>query len=126
MIHEQNGHKKKIRSTTITKETNGNKYDINNCTSLLYLILQEAGNVPYVTENKFGLYRQRPADIAHEVSDLLADREKLEEMGAHARALGRPRASLDIARSIVSNLMPGIDEHTQSSSRPASSSSSSS
>lgn len=71
---------------------------------------QETGNVPYVTENDFGLYRKRPADIAHEVSDLLADRERLEKMGAHARSLGRPRASLDIAKSIVSKLLPGTME----------------
>lgn len=71
---------------------------------------QEAGNVPYVTENQFGLYHRKPTDIARAVSDLLADREKLEMMGAHARALGRPQASLDIARSIVSNLLPGTVE----------------
>eukprot|EP00752_Nemacystus_decipiens_P009602 g8579.t1 len=86
------------------------------CTRGLPVILssflpgQEAGNVPYVTDNKFGLYRKKPKDIAHEVSDLLADREKLEAMGKNAKSMGRPHATLDIARSIVSTMLPGTAE----------------
>ncbi|CAN0486225.1 unnamed protein product, partial [Hapterophycus canaliculatus] len=71
---------------------------------------QEAGNVPYVTDNKFGLYRNKPKEIAHEVSDLLADKEKLEAMGRNARLMGRPHATLDIARSLVSTMLPDTSE----------------
>ncbi|CAM9374158.1 unnamed protein product [Ectocarpus sp. 12 AP-2014] len=86
------------------------------CTRGLPVILssflpgQEAGNVPYVTDNHFGLYRKKPRDIAHEVSDLLGDREKLEAMGRNAMSMGRPHATLDIARSLVSTMLPGITE----------------
>lgn len=66
--------------------------------------------MPYVTENEFGLYRKKPLEIAHEVSDLLADRERLERMGKNARAMGRPHATLDIARSLVSTMLPGTLE----------------
>lgn len=74
---------------------------------------QEAGNVPYVTDNHFGLYRKRPRDIAHEVSDLLGDKEKLEAMGRNAKSMGRPHATLDIARSLVSTMLPGTTEVDQ-------------
>lgn len=73
-------------------------------------VFQEAGNVPYVTDNHFGLYRKDPKEIAHEVSDLLADRVKLEAMGNNARSMGRPHATLDIARSLVSTMLPGTAE----------------
>lgn len=82
-------------------------------------MLQEAGNVPYVTDNNFGLYRRKPKDIAHEVSNLLADREKLETMGKNARSMGRPHATLDIARSLVSNMLPGTAEKGPPSSPPS-------
>jgi len=63
-----------------------------------------------VTDNNFGLYRKDPKEIAHEVSDLLADKEKLEAMGQNARSMGRPHATLDIARSLVSTMLPGTVE----------------
>ena len=80
-----------------------------------------------MTENGFGLYRKKPTEIALEVSKLLADRERLKEMGKNALAMGRPRASLDIARSLVSTMLPGTLEIGQapSSSLPSSSSPSS-
>lgn len=76
----------------------------------MFVPFQEAGNVPYVTDNNFGLYRKNPTEIAHEVSDLLADKEKLETMGKNARSMGRPHATLDIARSLVSTMLPGTTE----------------
>lgn len=79
--------------------------------------------MPYVTDNNFGLYRRKPTEIAHEVSDLLANREKLEAMGQNARSMGRPKATLDIARSLVSTMLPGTIE--KQSSPPSSSPSSS-
>ncbi|CAN0080950.1 unnamed protein product [Scytosiphon promiscuus] len=86
------------------------------CTRGLPVILssflpgQEAGNVPYVTDNNFGLYRNKPQEIAHEVSDLLADKDKLEAMGRNARSMGRPHATLDIARSLVTTMLPDTSE----------------
>lgn len=75
--------------------------------------------MPYVTDNDFGLYRKDPEEIAHEVSDLLADREKLEAMGKNARSMGRPHATLDIARSLVSTMLPGTAEKSPPSSSSA-------
>ena len=72
--------------------------------------------MPYVTDNNFGLYRKKPRDIAHEVSDLLANREKLEAMGKNAKSMGRPHATLDIARSLVSTMLPGTAEMSPPSS----------
>lgn len=83
-----------------------------------YFIFQEAGNVPYVTDNDFGLYRKDPKEIAHEVSDLLADRERLEKMGHNAKSMGRPHASLDIARSLVTTMLPGTVEISRTSDSP--------
>ncbi|CAN0349182.1 unnamed protein product [Pylaiella littoralis] len=97
------------------------------CTRGLPVILssflpgQEAGNVPYVTDNNFGLYRKDPTEIAHEVSDLLADKEKLEAMGENARSMGRPHATLDIARSLVSTMLPGTTEVCEASLPPSTS-----
>lgn len=82
--------------------------------------------MPYVTDNDFGLYRKNPVEIAHEVSDLLADRQRLEQMGENARSMGRPHATLDIARSLVSTMLPGTKELQKPSSSSSSSASSSS
>lgn len=77
--------------------------------------------MPYVTDNNFGLYRKDPTEIAHEVSDLLADKEKLEAMGENARSMGRPHATLDIARSLVSTMLPGTTEVCEASLPPSTS-----
>ncbi|CAM9558616.1 unnamed protein product [Discosporangium mesarthrocarpum] len=69
-------------------------------------LIQEAGNVPYVTEGGLGLYSRKPAEIASAVSELLGDPARLEAMGRKALEMGRSEATIDIARELVNTLLP--------------------
>lgn len=63
---------------------------------------QEEGNVPFVVDNGVGAYCESPVGIAKIVSSWFGpEREKLREMAARARALGRPQATYDIVDEIV-------------------------
>ena len=63
---------------------------------------QEEGNVPFVTENGVGTYSEDPSQIAAILSRWFGpEREKLAEMGAKAKALGRPQATFEIVEAIV-------------------------
>lgn len=66
-----------------------------------YLPGQEAGNVPFVEENKFGAYAKQPKKIAATVTEWMADPEKLATLSSHALAASRPSATYDIARDIA-------------------------
>lgn len=75
-----------------------------------YLPGQEAGNVPFVTEGRFGVYDRRPSGIARAVSNLLRTPEVLQEMSNKARQAGRPRATLNIAEDVVSCWLPPLQQ----------------
>lgn len=62
---------------------------------------QEEGNIPYVLDNRVGVYRETPAAIAQTVSEWFTERsEEFEQMQFAARALGRPQATRQIVESI--------------------------
>jgi len=62
---------------------------------------QEAGNVPFVTENGFGAYSKKPKEIADKVCSWLQQPEELASMSDNARSMAQPRASLDIASELI-------------------------
>lgn len=66
-----------------------------------YLPGQEEGNVRFVLENKVGDYAARPRRIANVVARWLADPALMRDMSARAKALGKPRATEQIASHIL-------------------------
>lgn len=68
---------------------------------------QEEGNISIVTKNGAGLYLPdtEPERVAKELETWLNDPEHLRRMSENARRLGRPNATLDIARRIGDSLM---------------------
>ena len=66
---------------------------------------QEEGNVPFVVENGAGSYSEDPAEIAAILSGWFGpEQERLAEMGAKAKAMGRPQATFEIVEEIVALL----------------------
>ena len=65
-----------------------------------YLPGQETGNVTYVVENQVGSYSENPQVMAHTVCSWLKDPELLADMKQRAKTLGKPKATLEIARDI--------------------------
>jgi len=61
---------------------------------------QEEGNVDFVVDGKFGSFNQNPKKIAKEVSNWLADPEKLCALSKAAQKCGAPDAASDIAINI--------------------------
>mmetsp|Transcript_113709 Transcript_113709/g.209021 ORF Transcript_113709/g.209021 Transcript_113709/m.209021 type:complete len:267 (-) Transcript_113709:69-869(-) len=72
------------------------------CLLISYVPGQEEGNLSFVIEGDAGSYipDTEPDDIAKELCKWLRDQPRLERMRAGARRLGRPRATLEIARRI--------------------------
>lgn len=73
-------------------------------------MVQEAGNVPYVTDAKFGVYTNNPKRIAMEVGAMLSNASRLREMGRLAKQLSRPQATREIARDLARALLD-VDTH---------------
>mmetsp|Transcript_49903 Transcript_49903/g.74156 ORF Transcript_49903/g.74156 Transcript_49903/m.74156 type:complete len:397 (+) Transcript_49903:291-1481(+) len=67
-----------------------------------YLPGQEEGNIDFVVDGGFGLYRTEdsPAAIAEELSRWLTDADKLRAMSSAAMAVGAPNAASDIVSRI--------------------------
>jgi len=65
---------------------------------------QEAGNVPFVTDNGFGEYSRRPKQIARTVRKWIQDPQQLEEMSEAARACATPEATHEIASDLLEML----------------------
>lgn len=63
---------------------------------------QEAGNVKYVLDNKFGDYCEDPVCIAEEVTRWLHNPELLSELSQNSRAVGHPSAASEIVQDIGS------------------------
>lgn len=62
---------------------------------------QERGNVSYVEEHGVGVYRSEPPQIAALVEEwLMPGNPALAAMRAHALALARPKAALEIAQAL--------------------------
>ena len=63
---------------------------------------QEEGNVPFVVENGAGAYSENPVEIAAILSRWFGpEQELLVEMGAKAKAMGRPQATFEIVAEIA-------------------------
>lgn len=63
---------------------------------------QEAGNVQYVLDNKFGDYCEDPVCIAEEVAHWMQNPEVLSELSQNSRAVGHPLAASEIVQDIGS------------------------
>jgi len=62
---------------------------------------QEEGNIPYVLDNRVGVFKETPQAIAQTVRQWFMDEDSsFEQMKFAARALGRPQATLQIVESI--------------------------
>ena len=62
---------------------------------------QEEGNIPFVLDNKVGIYSEEPAIIANTVSEWFDSSDILKEMSHRAKALGRPEATFNIVRDLA-------------------------
>lgn len=63
---------------------------------------QEAGNVNFVLDKKFGEFHQDPIDIAREVASWFQNPSVLESMSHHAKEAGNPNAAAEIVLDIGS------------------------
>ena len=67
---------------------------------------QEEGNIPYVLDNKVGVYEETPLAIAHTVRHWFHEGSAdFAQMKARASSLGRPQATFQIVESIT-DLLP--------------------
>lgn len=67
---------------------------------------QESRNSDYLLENGAAIKANNVATLAYKVTALLRQPERLAELKANARRLGRPQAALDVARRCL-ELLPG-------------------
>lgn len=65
---------------------------------------QEAGNVPFVTQNGFGDYTKNPKEIAKRVTSWIQDPEALDSMSRAAKACAAPQATGEIAHDLLAML----------------------
>jgi 1,2-diacylglycerol 3-beta-galactosyltransferase len=72
-----------------------------------YIPGQEEGNVPFVLENRVGLYSAEPQVIAEHVRRWFGPgRAELAEMAAWAQALANPRSTYDIVDELAGLMWP--------------------
>ncbi|MBL7151653.1 MAG: hypothetical protein ISS89_03585 [Candidatus Omnitrophica bacterium] len=62
---------------------------------------QEASNAAYLTEKKVAIRLEDPKEINVIMEELLAEPAKLKKLALAARNIGKPNASLDIARLLL-------------------------
>jgi 1,2-diacylglycerol 3-beta-galactosyltransferase len=68
-----------------------------------YIPGQEEGNVPYVVENKVGLFAIEPAAIASQVARWFGpERAELARMSENARRLANPHSTENIVNDLAS------------------------
>jgi 1,2-diacylglycerol 3-beta-galactosyltransferase len=68
-----------------------------------YIPGQEEGNVPYVVENKVGLFASEPAAIASQVARWFGpERDSLRRMAENARRLANPHSTENIVTDLAS------------------------
>mmetsp|Transcript_185 Transcript_185/g.319 ORF Transcript_185/g.319 Transcript_185/m.319 type:complete len:475 (-) Transcript_185:3123-4547(-) len=84
-----------------------------------YLPGQEKGNVDFVVENGVGTFAPKPQDISETVSKWLSDPDKLWTMRNACINLGRPQASMEIARDVIGICDQREPERTLSKKRRA-------
>src|SRR5205807_8748279 len=57
---------------------------------------QETRNSDFLLENSAAIKVNNVATLAHKVTELVRDRERLAQLKANARRIGRPRAAYDV------------------------------
>ena len=66
-----------------------------------YIPCQEEGNIPYVTENKVGVFETKPKKVAEILKSWLAnDGKELKELAARAKKLAKPDSLFDIVKDL--------------------------
>eukprot|EP00928_Gymnodinium_smaydae_P050803 TRINITY_DN3435_c0_g8_i1.p1 TRINITY_DN3435_c0_g8~~TRINITY_DN3435_c0_g8_i1.p1 ORF type:complete len:623 (-),score=171.66 TRINITY_DN3435_c0_g8_i1:143-2011(-) len=82
------------------------------CMLTSFLPGQEEGNVDFVTNGGAGEHvpDKDPQGVASRLEEWLGDRELLRRMSKSSKALGRPQATLDIARHIGDLIFPDAAE----------------
>jgi len=66
-----------------------------------FIPCQEAGNIPWVIDNKVGDYSNEPDQVASTVLRWFEDKEGLRKMRKRTLALGRPEATYKIVDDLV-------------------------
>lgn len=74
---------------------------------------QEEANVRFVVNERVGAFAKKPDRIVSLVASWLSQPDALSGMSARAQQLGRPHASLDIARDIISVAKKRIEENVR-------------
>lgn len=74
---------------------------------------QEEANVKYVVSEQVGEFARKPRKIAKTVIRWLGDPELLAAMSQRARQLGRPQASIEIARDVMNVARVKIAENSE-------------
>jgi processive 1,2-diacylglycerol beta-glucosyltransferase len=67
---------------------------------------QESRNSDFLLENGAAIKANNLTTLAHKVTTLLQDRERLAQMKANARRLGRPRAAFDVVQRALAFVRP--------------------
>jgi len=80
-----------------------------------FLFGQEEGNVDFVLEKKFGVYKpdKNPSEIAETVSSWLRNPSLLSEMSKYALEAGRPNAAEEIVRKIGKSVIRWKESHPE-------------
>jgi len=72
---------------------------------------QEEGNIPYVINNEVGVFESNPGKVARVIKGWLScGAQRLHELSAKAKALGRPDALLDMVRDLESLIKAPMPE----------------
>ena len=70
---------------------------------------QESRNSDYLLENGAAIKANNLATLSHKITALVRNPERLAQLKANARRLGRPRAAFDVVeRSLELLKMPGV------------------
>lgn len=68
---------------------------------------QEEGNIPYVTENKVGVFETKPKKVASIIKSWLDNNgEELKVLSKRAKALAKPDSLFDIVKELSTMVRP--------------------
>jgi processive 1,2-diacylglycerol beta-glucosyltransferase len=73
---------------------------------------QESRNSDFLLENSAAIKVNNIATLAHKVTRLLEERERLQQLKANAKRLGRPRAAFDVVKLSLDLLPTGGKKST--------------
>lgn len=79
---------------------------------------QEEGNIPYVTENKVGVFETKPQKVAQIIGRWLShDGKELKELARRAKALGKPDSLFHIVSDLKTMIKPATPGFVPSGAR---------